>query len=187
MEIFSLSNVLSTSKSKQFVCGFRRQILKLSVCLLLIVYATGSSAQGVQELGQAINSMKLSSVKAVQDESIHLNSLVNDLQPTLYINSGVIKTYNNTPCVCADVDILSINKLSESNSLYSQIELIKIRINPGDASNLVLNLATLQSFTNLKYVIFLCSFDCNPALINNMYLPASGSGVTVLYQISIPN
>lgn len=186
MEIITLNSIFGASKLKPISFGFKWQITKLSFFLIITIFAFSATAQSTQELGQAISTMKLSSIKSVQDESSHINSLVNDLQPTVYINNGTIKTFSNAPYICADVDLLSLGTLIQTNSIFSQVELLKIRINAGDIGS-VLNLSNLTSFTNLKYIVFLCSYNCDPVAINNMYTGNSGSGITVFYQISIPN
>jgi hypothetical protein len=187
MKIFVFNTVSEQCKTKTFAGRFKSQIVQLSVLFMVIFAPVSICAQNALELGSAIISMKASAVKSDQDRSAHLNSLANEQQPTLYINNAIISTSNNAPFVCADVDVQSINKLSETNSLFGQVELLRIRINMSDSQNILLNLENLTSFTNLKYVILLYSFNCDLGLINLIYQPKSYNGITVFYQISIPN
>jgi hypothetical protein len=187
MELFILNAVRFTNKVKSLTRGFSSQAIKLSAFLFIVFYSLSLSAQGVQELNMALAAMKASSVKSVQDNSLRISSLVNEINPTIYINNGVIRTSHNTPSVCADVDIQSLNRLSESNSAYEQVELLKIRINEDDVSGVILNIGNLSSFTNLKYILFVCSYSCSPSSINSLYLSSADNGIAVYYQISIPN
>jgi hypothetical protein len=162
---------------KSFAHGFRGRTLFV-LPLLIMLLSINLSAQNALELGNAMNSPN-----AIANQET-VKSLVSDLHPTIYIEDGVLKSFGDGPAVCVNTDSKSFNKLYETNSLFSQVKLITVVVNSPNDINTSLNLGTLTGFTNLEYVLFLCSFDCDPAMINNMFTPELHNGITVFYLIS---
>lgn len=188
MKVFTLYSVISPGKHKSVYCGLKSQIiLTLSAFVLLIFYSLNISAQGVQELNQHLTLLKTSSVLADQTSYTQITNLVSGINPTVYINNGVIKTSSDLPPVCADVDINSLPSLSAANSLFNQVELLKIRLDSDNSPQEILNLNNLPGFTNLKYVLFICSYNCDLRTIYSLYQPSAQGWIYVFYQISIPN
>jgi hypothetical protein len=164
----------------------RLVILSLITLLTLAFSGLKSSAQEVRELGQMLSSMKSSATTETQIEAKRIESLVYELHPSVKIENGVISTYADAPYVCIDVDAQSIDKIKETNILYSQIELLTIRINNQSDLNMVLDLASLKGFTSLKYVNLLCSFDCSVQQVSKL-VKISASKISVFYIVSIPS
>jgi len=156
------------------------------VILLLFIVSVSyySYGQTVFELGSKLAEMKGSSDTTLIREAARIESLVYHLQPTIYIEENVLKAYGETPAVRVRVDAQSVGKLLESNPLFSQVELITITINSPADLNFSLNLTSLPGFTKLKYIHFLCSFNCAPESFINLYIP--NPQVTVFYVVSIP-
>jgi hypothetical protein len=143
------------------------------------------NADDAKEFKNAVNTMRASSDAIIQAKAVHIESLVYNLQPKIYIKGGIEKTFEETAPICAEVDAQSVSKLKEADPLFSQVEMITIKINSPEELNFVLDFQTLQSFGMLKYVNFLCSFNCDPALINKSFTNDSEKGITVFYTISI--
>jgi hypothetical protein len=159
---------------------------KLSLALLVVLTSASLHAQVAVELKSYLDQGKASSDAAVSAQATKLENLIYEIHPSVNIREGVLSTYADAPYLCVDTDVPSINQLEEANPLFSQVELITIRINSADDLKLVLDLALLKGFSNLKYVYFLCSVDCTPEQIINL-IKAMDTNIQFFYLISIPS
>jgi hypothetical protein len=188
LNIARISGLLCKSNLFSFATKLRRRAMMSVLLILMLVFSILKTfAQDAKELGTTLSSMKASSDASIQSQAAHIESLIYYLQPKLYINNGVEKKYGEVSPVSVESDAQSVSNLNEVNSLFSQVELITIKLNSPEDLNFVLDISTLHSFVNLKYIQFLCNFNCAPSLINKLFLQKNNSGVTVYYNISIEN
>jgi hypothetical protein len=103
----------------------------------------------------------------------------------VYINDGVISTYGTPPAIVADIDVPSFSTIAQINSVFDQVEFLRIHISSAADLNNIFNFNNLPGFSNLKYILFLCDYNCDPAAIGNAYILNPNSAVTVFYQISL--
>ena len=139
--------------------------------------------------------MKSSPNPKIRIEGLHLESLVYDLQPTLYFENGQIIKKSGDPQVKVNTDVVSMAQVGGGQS--SNVEIICIRVQSLQELQMQLNLLTLSGYSNLKYVYFLCSFDlcpggpagssCETEKISRMVVPTENSGIQIVYQVSIPS
>jgi len=148
--------------------------------------------QEVFGLDETIASMLSSSDPEVVAEGQHLQSLVYDLHPTIYVRNGNLTLPAGNIPECIDSDASSVWTLYEDNPQFNQVELITIRIEQESDLATVLNLDGLQAFTNLKYVYFMCTFEicsspgCEATMISQMVQGTGNPDLLILYKISIP-
>jgi hypothetical protein len=107
---------------------------------------------------------------------------VKDVQPTVYVGNTIVSN-SDAPPLCADVTAGFVSQLGAGNSLFGQVELITVKLKSAEDQNFVLNLTKIPGFTNLKYVYFLCEYNCAAADLEKLFLPKTG--ITVLFKISI--
>jgi hypothetical protein len=158
----------------------------LLIIILCVITAQNSSAQNLKEYSSLINSMTGTNKQVGSSEAKHLKSLVFDLQSKIYVNNHVSKTFGAESPACIDIDAKSTAQLYENNPLFSQVELITIKLDNLSDLNFVLDLSKLTGFRNLKYIQFFCSFNCDPAKISGLYQEISKTGIIVFYRISLP-
>lgn len=164
---------------------------KIKVCiflpaLLLLMFFTDLSGQTVQSLDVALS--------ADTEELQHLESLINDLNPTVYLQGTTVKAFGNGFPLVAECDTKSIGLLYDGNSLFNQVELIRIKIASSlEMAILTMDLNNLTGFPNLKYLYLIYTFDAcgdqaDGCLAENAGKSITGneSPVTVLYSLSIP-
>jgi hypothetical protein len=154
--------------------------------ILFLISTQNLKAQNIKEYSDLTNSLTAADQQSKSSETKHLKSLVFDLMPKIYINNKEEKTFGNEPPVCLNTDANSVELLYEANALFEKVELISININNPGELNFILDFSKLNSFINLKYVQFLCSFECDPILINQLYKENSKTGMIVFYRISLP-
>ncbi|MCF4101437.1 hypothetical protein L1I30_07155 [Gillisia sp. M10.2A] len=135
----------------------------------------------------SVNATNKSSLnlKSKEATSTPLQVLAYDLVPTVYIENGDIKVFDEQNPVKAEVTINSFQLLSSSNKLFKSVELLVIKLDSESQISSSLDFSKLSGFDNLKFVYFLCPFNCSKSQIENI---AQGlpTGITLLYSASIP-
>lgn len=129
------------------------------------------------------------SVQEAVENNETLNQLLFGLHPYLTISAEGVGTGFHEPSLhayCYD----SIYKLYEENDLYSEVKVLHIYIdNPNYAE---IDLAQLQNFENLEYIVISFTYDACGNMSDSCLLTrtqniikAGDKSVTVLYQLSI--
>lgn len=165
----------------------KKALLYLIVTIITLVFTIKQSiAQTVKEFNSEISKLKASENSSDNKEATQLAAFLNELQPTIYIESGKVLSIGETDPITADVDAASIGELYSQNELYNKVEFLIIRINDNITIADKLNLKKLVSFSNLKYVLFLSTIDRTPSFINSLILEEPDSSVGIYYLTSIP-
>ena len=182
-------NQSSTIGNSSFRDLFKQTSCRLLLALCISLLTLKVSAQEVRELNSVLSGNN--------NEANRLRSLVNDIQPTLsFQQNEVIGDKAGAP-VLIDADVASVNQLYLNNPKFNSVEIIRIRINSPEDLNLVVDMSRLESFTNLKYLYFLCAFDiceeqssksaCEIGKIIKMISSGGNSKIKFFYEISIPS
>ena len=142
-----------------------------------------TSAQSLKEYNKLISEMSSSTDEAAQSQAVRLQNLATELQPSVYV-SAEIKAFGGGAPVCAMVDGASVAKIYTENNLFNSVELLTIKI---DQSGLAapINLSTLASVPNLKYIRLLCEYSFTASQIESM-ITGSNPAVIVCYLVSLP-
>ncbi|MEI6680303.1 MAG: hypothetical protein WCL21_16965 [Mariniphaga sp.] len=157
---------------------------KLLMVFIIVMSCTAINAQEIYEINGYLKQMKTSADVGIISDALHLESLVRDFQPTIYVGKSIV-AHNEKQPVCAEAKSGSIDGLSAENPLFSRVELITIRLQNASDMNFVLDLSKLISFTNLKYVCLLCEFNCGIEDVRKLFIPKTG--VIFIYKVSIPS
>lgn len=155
------------------------------IFLSLLFYCAQVHSQEIIDFRARVAALKQSAQQADNDKAARLISLSDKLQPTLFLSNGNIKKYGQGPALCIDADAASLSMLSTPDTAASQVEFIRIRIKSASEASLILKSSDLQSYSRLKYVLFFCSFNCNPLTIKSMYQKNSVVSPEVFYEISV--
>ena len=164
-------NVLFNHQAN-FWLEIKTQIMKQKLFLVLILVSFCSSvfAQGttsgtivVRELNSflssASNGLSARSINGVTSLNTgQIRDLIMEVQPSIYFNSGVIKTYGDTPTNLF-TDFSSLNQVDNSIALKDGIEIAIIRIYTTNELNSTIDLSVFSNFRNLKYIYFLTNMD----------------------------
>ena len=184
-KLFQFNNDTSAgSESGTTIMNFSSFLNKLFIILFIVLTSSGLRAQVVMELNSFIEQLKASADPVLVANLNHLESLIKDVQPTVYVCNTITAKGEIQP-VCANVKAGSINQMIVENPLFNQVELITIRLQSPDDLNFVLDLPKLTGFTNLKYVYFLCEFNSGIEDVQKLFIPKIG--ITVFYKVSIPS
>jgi len=175
-------------KTVQFFKG-----LVFALSLVLIVLS--SNGQQIQELNKKLAIMKASPDPSIRAEGVHLDSLVYNIQPTLYFENGQLVVVPTETPISVNTDVASLNMVL--NASYNQVEIICIKIQSLQDLQMYLTLSILSGYSDLRYVYFLCTFDicpgqiakdtCELEKIANMVNVGGNTIISVIYSVSIPS
>lgn len=160
-------------------------VLKISILILFILLISATlHSQEVVELNIYLRQLKGSSDPVTEASATHLESLLKDRLPTVYIGNAIV-TNGETQPLCVKIKAGSTDQLTSHNPLFNNIELITIKLKTPADLNFILDLTKLPGFTNLKYVYFLYEFKTGVEDPRRLFIPKTG--ITVLYKVSIPS
>lgn len=96
----------------------------------------------------------VSSKSATVTTPLRIETLINDLQPSIYLLNGTEKTYGENP-VCLFTNVQSLNAFKNSKLPSNVIEIITIKITSEADLNLAIDLALFSEFSKLQYIYIL--------------------------------
>lgn len=151
------------------------------IMLFTILCYQQATAQEIKEVKEVVARLDTKNAE-------RLNSLMYDLQTTIYLENGEMKIFGDGMPVYVKADVHSIKKMSEKNSKFSQVEFLQVNLNElGDEAKVKLTPATISGLSNLKYILVRSSYELNKAQFEKIISSFDGSGITILYEVSIPN
>ncbi len=140
---------------------------RVILILVFIFYSATISAQNtnsvtpqVMEVSAYISylkSLELNSTTSFSNAQ-NLEDLLNNVQPSIYFYSGVIKTYGEN-AKNFYTDISSLNGISSASLLKNNIEIVIIKLDKASDLNSSIDLSLFSSFTKLKYIYILSSIS----------------------------
>lgn len=135
-----------------------------SIILFAILFCYANVFSQTERIGnQKISDRDvfLNGFSATQSESTHLKSLLNDLQPAVYFESGIVNVYGEQPnSLFTNPD--SLNSLSSAGFEKENIEIVTIRLSKSFDTNKPIDLSVFAAFPKLKYVYILSAVENNP-------------------------
>ncbi|GAB1454296.1 hypothetical protein MASR2M47_43520 [Draconibacterium sp.] len=166
---------------------FRSRASKLFLTLIFGLFLlSGINAQTAMSFDSAKQTLEPSSAE-------HLQSLVTNLHPNVYLSQGGFKTYGEGSPVVAICDAGSVNMLYSGDPVLSQVELINIKANSASDLPSSIDLTQMQGLTNLKYLMVVFAYDacggntdaCLASKLEGI-IQGTSSQITVLFKLSIP-
>ena len=130
----------------------------MTMCsLMLTLLAIGSYAQPrntsvpeILPMAQVVTALQSGSV-----ELLEFIVLTQDVQPSAYMNDGVVKIYGDHP-TCFYIGISDVGKLS-AEMIPQSTKLITVRIDSAPAGTGIIDLHQFKDLPNLKYVYLLAT------------------------------
>lgn len=166
--------------------------------LIFIMTFSGLAGQQPEKLKDAL-------VVPDAEEGPNLGSLVKDVHRAVYLNGGnqviagketrmyIPNDIPNKDVMVAFCDAASVNNIYRYNPAFRNVKLLRIEIAATKENNVRLDLSRLNSFMNLKYILFLFSYnacgnsssDCLEEIVREM-VTGQRDGVRIIYELSIP-
>lgn len=156
----------------------------MAVALLVLSVSSYAQENEVIELQSLLdNSKSISKINSGEVEEIR--SLVFELQPTIFVSSAGIKLLGEGEPVKAEVNSNDIGFLQAAKSDLKSVKLLIVSMEQKVNQNDNFDFSTLNSAHDLKYLLFTCSYNCDPARILNSAIKLP-KGVRIFYTVSIP-
>ncbi len=90
-----------------------------------------------------------------------LESLLRDVQPSVYFKNRVIKAYGKNP-VCVYSDVSSFALLNSELPLNNDVEMITVKIESRSDLKTQLDICSISNLKKLKYLFLQVDFDSKP-------------------------
>ncbi|HZK09300.1 MAG TPA: hypothetical protein VFC92_14035 [Bacteroidales bacterium] len=157
------------------------------VALLLgLLFASFTTVPAYMSLQTAMQLLELSS-------AAHLQSLVTEPHPTVYLTKGEIRASEELAPAVAICDAASVNMLYANAPSFSQVELVKIIASSIDDLPASIDLIKLEELTNLKYLLVEFAYDacdgstndCQTSILEGI-IQGTSTQITVIYSQLIP-
>jgi hypothetical protein len=125
----------------------------------------------IMEVKSYIASLKADELKSPSSFSNaqKVQSLVSDLQPSIYFNSGITKTYGENPKNLY-TDIASLNGIKNASFQKNNIEIVIINITNLSELNSKIDLGLFSDFYKLKYIYIVSTVNTTEQNITKMFL-----------------
>jgi len=189
----TVPTILINPQSNVLLSLFKPQIImkRLLLVLVLVCFCLPSKAQvsrdanpnPIMEVSAYLSSLRTNSATARTSSSglDHLENLLNEVQPAVYLSSGQVKTFGDQPTALY-TDVNSLANVSSLVASKESIEIVTIRMERS-ADLRTIDLSLLSSFPNLKYVYLLSTTETTANTLSSLVQNTDGRFV-VFYKIS---
>lgn len=181
------NNVLLSLFKPQIIMMKRLLLVLVLVCFCIPTKAQVSRAavgqNPIVEVSAYLASLRSNTSTARTSASAvdHLENLLNEVQPAVYLTSGQAKFYGDQPTALY-TDVSSLTQASSLVRSKESVEIITVQIERA-ADLRTIDLSYLSSFPNLKYVYLLSSIETSAATLANLIQNTENRWV-VFYKIS---
>lgn len=189
----TVPKILINPRSNVLLSLFKPQIImkRLLLVLVLVCFCMQAKAQvsrdanqnPIMEVSAYLSSLRTNAATARTSSSgvDHLENLLNEVQPAVYLSSGQVKTFGDQPTALY-TDVNSLANASSLVALKESIEIVTIRMDRS-ADLRSIDLSLLSSFPNLKYVYLLSTVETSSSNLANL-IRNSDNRFVVFYKIS---
>lgn len=167
--INQLNNYLLFSKFQIFI------MKRLLLLLVLAFYCADISAQDVRDSQDsplmevdaylAMLRSSESNSRNLNSSSSRLESLLKDVQPSIYFLNGEQRSYGENP-TSIYTNVSSLPNLASAISTNSTIEFVTIRVNQVSDLSSPIDLSAFSIFPNLKYIYIIATVETSGAAIS---------------------
>lgn len=167
-------------------------MMKSVLILMFTLFTANISAQqrvagtsGIMEVEAFLSTLRNSDAnsRSGSARAAHLESLINDNQPSVYFNGRGVRSYGDNPIVTY-TNPASLPNLRQAQFDKSTVEIVTIRLNTEADKNSILDLSVLSEFPNLKYVYILSDVKTTGDAITKLVKNASAA-YSVFYKIAV--
>lgn len=156
---------------------------RIKVLLLLIVPIFGFSQNVKIESSDKYVKAQVSSSR--NNDVSAIKSLIKDLHPSVYLTSGRINSYGESP-ISIFTDVESLGLLKTLRIDLSKIEIITITIKDRQELRSIIAINDFSKFSSLKVLHLNVQFDCTTDLLEPM-IQGEKPNFVVLYSIEKPS
>ena len=129
-------------------------------CITISAQNGNSATTVVKELDIYLSTLKVID----QNKCNHIESLLYNLQPSIYFYSGEVKTYGEKPNTLY-TDVNSMQNVDNTSILKENIEIVNLKITN---TNEKIDLSKFSNYTNLKYIYVVSKINLTDQTVMNM-------------------
>lgn len=137
----------------------KNQIIKL-IAINLLTLSIYSQEQKIATIIQFDEFVHTSKTVAKTTKPLRVESLINEIQQSVYVEFDGVKTYGIKP-VSLFTSVKNLAKVKNPEIKKENIEIINIRINTFDDLKSDIDLAQLSNYKKLKYIYIISEIKCN--------------------------
>lgn len=142
-----------------------------------------AAAQQVVEVDTYLAKLKGSDMAS----AVQLESLIYDVQPTVYLNDGVFMPKGNGQMVVANIGAMEIGKLKEGHASLRSVNLLMVEfLDNQELGTFRLEPSTLAALPDLSYVFFSLGFDASAQEVSSILQGFEDSGLIFIYESARP-
>ncbi len=189
----TVPTILINLKSNVLLSLFKPQIImkRLLLVLVLVCFCLPSKAQvsrdahpnPIMEVSAYLSSLRNNNATSRTTTSglEHLENLLYEVQPSVYLSSGQAKTFGDEPTALY-TDVNSLANVSSLVASKESIEIVTIQLERSTDLRMI-DLSLLSSFPNLKYVYLLSTVETTSNTLVNL-IQNSENRFVIFYKIS---
>ena len=152
----------------------------INLFVLLVVFVFQSNAQSISSVSDYQKTL-------AKSDTENLNKLLKNLQTTVYLESGNLKTFGEGKPSYLKTDAASISKLNTAQTSYANIELMEISLSKkGEENQVKLNADFVANFPKLKYLLIRSEYQLSAISFESIVSNFKNSNIVLLYEVSIP-
>jgi len=156
-------------------------ILTITVFITFTAFFPAFAQQEVVEIERYISRI------AEPNQTLELESLIYDVQPTVYFNGDAFAPKGEGSMKVADINATDIGKLQEGHASLQAVKLLLISFkDQQELQAFRLAPVNLGNMPNLAYVFLSLGFDAAPAGNFSGIQGFDGSGIVFLYESARP-
>lgn len=169
---------------------------KIAFTALLIISCISAFSQNNSDPGRMVSGLQSTIIQGDQAEVPYLTRLINSDKPTIaFIDNEMYDSDDDYQVVVSDIE--SYTLMLANVSIFSEVELLTIRIESVSDLDAALNIPDLNVLLKLKYVRLLVLYNicdntssldaCVKAKLAKHYQTFGAGNLNVFYSLSVPN
>jgi hypothetical protein len=139
-------------------------IIKTNILVLMLLnlfsFVAFSQEKKINTIIQYDEFITLTKSENKKIKLLRIENLINQIQPSIYVESDGVKTYGSQP-VSLFTSVKNIPKTKNISTNKENIEIVNIRINTFDDLSSYIDLSMLKGFKKLKYVYIISDIKCS--------------------------
>ncbi|WP_424494027.1 hypothetical protein [Salinimicrobium sp. GXAS 041] len=158
----------------------------LGMAVLFLSNSVKTHAQNYQvtNLEELQGTVANSNQRYSSNEIEELEKLVYGSNATIIIsNTGAQILGSGVPTV-AVFDTNNLQALQKSNPDFNSVRLLKLKVDSSADLKRSIDLSSLNEFSNLKYILIQCAFNCSSSQLQNIF--SNVGNKRIVYMIATP-
>ena len=161
-------------------------LLHALTVMMLVFLSQPLEAQRIRPLNDYLAELRTRPGSAMEADADKLETLAFQPVNLIRLRNSVSEKFGKEAPATLDSDLRSLMQIKGSGSEFRTVELIKVRLSSQEEIPPVANRECFLQFPQLRYVLFLCEYECDPQSLQ-LLIPEGDQALVFLFSISVPN